>query len=968
MIRPGVPRPQRWATEGLTEGFSVTLDAGIAAVLLEREGELVQIGEALSQARGGSGRGVLISGPAGIGKTRLLDESGEHARALGFEVLRARGGELESGYGFGVVRQLLESTLVRATGTERDELLSGAAALARAVFAASAPEPDRGAADPTQPVLHGLYWLVANLAERAPLLLAIDDVQWADEPSLRFLVYLARRLEGTPIVLLLAVRSGEESVEPELLRALQLQAHPPPLEPSALTLQATTSLAVARLGHDVSEALGRACHEATGGNPFLLTELLQQLRGEAADVDPAAIARMASERMVAATLLRIGRTGPSAAAFAHATAVLGESADVEAAAQLAGLDSEAAAQLVDALTRAQILQPDASSAALRFVHPLVRTAVYEDMRRPERARLHAAAAALLAGRRGGLDAAAMHLLRAEPTGDERVVEVLREAARAAIARGAPETAAQFLRRAEREPPSAELRAVLLLELGTAASRAGHDDGVALLREAFELAETQPARARAGIELAFWLGVSRTGSAEAIPVLMRSREGLLDEDLRAPLDTRLVMIAIHVPVLRELLGAHLRAARSAFERGPSEVAPALLSQLGAELAFTGATAAASTRLAEQALAGGHLMQQDVETESDFAGTAVFVLIATGELSSAKRHLDDGVAFAQAHGSPFAVARIAAIRALTFWRLGDLRGAEADADTALAVVAAWGIPHAVSTAALAAVRIERGDITGAREIMDALDTDPAMLAVSANQVVREVRGALLMAEGKPREALGELLACGLWEQQGGLDGGPIAWRPAAALAHLQLGEAVAARDLATREVEMARAFGAPPRLAVALRALGIVEGGEAGVAALAEAVALLEGSAARLDHARALVELGALLRRSGQRASAAERLRAGMDLAHRCAATALVATAAQELRLAGARPRRIALTGRDSLTPGERRVTDLAVQGMSNKQIAQALFVTLRTVEMHLSNAYGKLEISAREQLAAALGAG
>ncbi|MEY2513769.1 MAG: hypothetical protein QOJ89_1127, partial [bacterium] len=153
---------------------------------------------------------------------------------------------------------------------------------------------------------------------------------------------------------------------------------------------------------------------------------------------------------------------------------------------------------------------------------------------------------------------------------------------------------------------------------------------------------------------------------------------------------------------------------------------------------------------------------------------------------------------------------------------------------------------------------------------------------------------------------------------------------------------------------------------LRALGIVEGGNRGVALLEQAVALLGSSEARLDHARALVDLGALLRRSGERKAASERLREGMDLADRCGATVLVGTAAAELRLAGARPRRIAVRGRDSLTPAERRVTDLAVQGMSNKQIAQALFVTLRTVEMHLSSAYRKLDISAREQLRAALG--
>jgi len=242
---------------------------------------------------------------------------------------------------------------------------------------------------------------------------------------------------------------------------------------------------------------------------------------------------------------------------------------------------------------------------------------------------------------------------------------------------------------------------------------------------------------------------------------------------------------------------------------------------------------------------------------------------------------------------------------------------------------------------------------------------MLEVTGNQVVREVRAALLSAEGEPRAALEELVGCARWEQRAGLQRGSVAWRSASALAHLQLGQKDEARELAAYDLEIARGFGGAPRLATALRASGLIDGGGGGVALLEEAVSVLEQSPARLDHARALVDLGALLRRRGQRTAATERLRAGMDLAHRCTATTLVQDAAEQLRLAGARPRRIAVSGRESLTPSELRVTELAAQGMGNKQIAQALFVTLRTVEMHLSNSYRKLEISSRAQLPAAI---
>ena len=180
-----------------------------------------------------------------------------------------------------------------------------------------------------------------------------------------------------------------------------------------------------------------------------------------------------------------------------------------------------------------------------------------------------------------------------------------------------------------------------------------------------------------------------------------------------------------------------------------------------------------------------------------------------------------------------------------------------------------------------------------------------------------------------------------------------------------ERAEARALAVEELELARVWGSPRPIGVALRALALVEGGAHGIELLREAVSILEGSEARLEHARALVDLGAALRRSGSKGDARGPLAEGMALAHACGATALVERAHEELLSAGARPRRIGVTGAASLTPSERRVARLAADGRSNKEIAQALFVTLRTVEMHLSNAYRKLNIRSRHDLPRAL---
>jgi DNA-binding NarL/FixJ family response regulator len=196
--------------------------------------------------------------------------------------------------------------------------------------------------------------------------------------------------------------------------------------------------------------------------------------------------------------------------------------------------------------------------------------------------------------------------------------------------------------------------------------------------------------------------------------------------------------------------------------------------------------------------------------------------------------------------------------------------------------------------------------------------------------------------------------------------LAWRSHLALALLRLGRRDEALELAREEVELARAWGSPRPIGVALRARGLAEDGAEGIETLRESVAVLKGSSARLELARSLVELGAALRRSNQRTEARELLREGLDLAVRSGALPLVERAEHELGATGARPRRLLLSGVESLTASERRVAQFAAEGLSNKDIAQALFVTTKTVEVHLSNVYRKLGIGSRTELPQALG--
>jgi DNA-binding CsgD family transcriptional regulator len=229
----------------------------------------------------------------------------------------------------------------------------------------------------------------------------------------------------------------------------------------------------------------------------------------------------------------------------------------------------------------------------------------------------------------------------------------------------------------------------------------------------------------------------------------------------------------------------------------------------------------------------------------------------------------------------------------------------------------------------------------------------------------RGRLRLAQLRPAPALDDLLAAGDLFTRLHSPSPTIPWRSDAALAHLALGARAEARALAAEEVTLAEEFGGPRALGIALRAASLAEGGARGIELLRDAVGVLERSDAGLEQARAMTDLGAALRRAGQRAESRELLRPALDLAHRCGALVLTERARTELVAAGGRPRRLVLSGLDSLTPSERRVAQLAAAGLSNRDIAQHLFITTRTVEGHLTHAYQKLDITSREQLPDAL---
>jgi len=343
------------------------------ASLVERELELDAVGRLLADASRGSGGTVVFEGPAGIGKSSLL--AAARSSATDLRVLSAHGGELERELPFGIVRQLLESVVVAAGADELESLLAGAAALARPVLFSAERETR---AEPSFSALHGLYWLTVNLADERPLLLAVDDLHWADIDSLRWFVYLARRLAGVPLALVLTTRPSETGPAQELLDELLLIPEVAVLQPGGLSAQAIAMLARERLGEEPDPSFVTACRQATGGNPFLLNELLGEFgrRDIAPSRDNAGLAgQLSSQGVGRAVRARLRRLPPTSTALARAVAVIGDSAGLSLAGDLAGLDDETALSAARALADATIFEP----GQLAFIHPLVRAAVYAEL-------------------------------------------------------------------------------------------------------------------------------------------------------------------------------------------------------------------------------------------------------------------------------------------------------------------------------------------------------------------------------------------------------------------------------------------------------------------------------------------------------------------------------------------------------------------------------------------------------------
>jgi DNA-binding CsgD family transcriptional regulator len=908
-------------------------ESGPAQRLLERERELAAISGSLDRARRGVGSTVLIEGPAGIGKTRLLDAAAELAERGGARVLRARASELESEVPFAIATQLFSTV-------ERPEALAGAGTeLPSAVSA--------------------LAELTADLACGGPLVLSVDDAQWADRPSMAFLSHLAMRPERAGALVVLAIRSGEEPTAPRALAAIRAAPGTTALTPTALSEKAVAELLIDEL--DCADpAFARACARLTGGNPFLTRELARSLAEERVAPNASSVAHV--EQLVPSSVLhsvltRLGRLGDAARSLATAVAVLGDNSGLRHVIAIAKLGAADAEDAADRLASAGILEP---GEPLRFTHPLIANAVRSDLGPFARARAHREAAQLLAADGAPIQEVAAHLLVTRGESEGWVVEALRQAAAHDLAHGDPEASARLLARALEEPPSREQRTELLLELATAEALAGSVEAKSHAQQA--LAAAHGAQRAQGLRLLSRIELGLGDHAAAARALSEVL-GELGPD--HPVAQRVLAEYLTVNRFRANLHgdavAQLKPIVAAARLGSWPTEPGLLAHVALNLALEGEDAATIRAMATTATAEDPLL--DRESHGMFMGIIVQALCCVDELELAEKIADEAQSAASRQGAFLAASLASFHRAIPRYHRGQLAAALADVDDALRPVRdGWSSGAAWPQALQAHAQLELGDLIGARSTIAAAAAMPGSMD---EPVIAFASARVALAARDPARALAQARAAGdtLARDYDIHNPALLPWRAVAARAAHATGSADVALELASEQLALARELPCGPRgLALALRTVAAVSKGAESVGLLDQAASMLEESPAGLERAHALADLGSALRRAGRRSDAERPLREALQLADGFGAAPVVRHARDELRALGVRPRRAAFRGIDSLTPAEQRVARLAARGLSNPEIARELVVTPRTVQTHLAHTYRKLGISSRHRLA------
>jgi DNA-binding CsgD family transcriptional regulator len=923
--------------------------------LVEREAELRAATAALDGIAAGAGTVISVEGPAGIGKSALIGEIAAGAGNQGFAVHSARGSELEIDFGFGVVRQLFEGVVAEAGA---DTVFAAAAAPAAGLFSATAsPEDAVAGGNVSFAVLHGLFWMALNVAGEEPMLLVIDDLQWCDRPSLRFLAYLAHRLDGTRVGMLNGHRSTEPGADPALIAGITAEPGTVIVSPRPLSEAGISALIERRFDRPGDAEFSDACRRASGGNPLLVQQTLNAvaLEGRSPTARDAAAITDLGPRAVSRTVVsRLRGLPEEATEIARAVAILGDGTDVATVARFAGREPGAVAESTGALSRAGILAP---RTPLEFAHPLVRDAIVEDVPPGARELAHARAARLMQEAGAAPERVAAQLLAAPAVGEEWASEVLDRASQVAFASGAADSAVTYLTRLLAEPIADERRPGVLLQLGMAEAGTGRTAAAEHLLAAYrglDVPELRVAAAYALSRVLLFVGEAQR-AADLAAEAQRELADAVPE---------LIAIVESVELISISFGADVPEAEERFRRlralpaDPSPGESVLAAAASYDWLYRGGSADECAELASSAIE----LAAQMEVDTGLAWIVANVVLVAAERPEAIAVWDRALARSHRQGSMFGVMSVQLWRGFTELHHGELEDAELSLRAGVEQIRLLGgstLEYAYGL--LASTLIRRGRVDDAERELNSIDRPEGIGDGALVWKVAEIE--LMLERGRNEEALAaaerHVELCGWRVNPAFAPGRRLQARALARLGRTEEAEAVLRADL-----ELAERWGAPGTVGRALAQLGELRGDE-GIEELERGVELLADSPLRLEHAAALAALGAAVRRARRPSEARDPLRRAYELAEACGADPLAAAIRTELHATGARPRSAALSGPASLTAAERRVADLAAAGQTNKQIAQELFVTPKTVEVHLSNTYRKLDISGRRELAGAL---
>jgi DNA-binding CsgD family transcriptional regulator len=726
------------------------------------------------------------------------------------------------------------------------------------------------------------------------------------------------------------------------------------LRPAALTPVGVARLLEDHWGSVPSDEVAARVAAWTGGNPFLVTAIARGGReggGAIPDAVTTAVTRL------------LGRLSQDEAALARAVSVLGTGTPLRHAARLASLDRAVAERAADRLAHVGLLTP---GDPLRFQAPVEGAAIAGSITPFARAEAHRRAAKLLTEEEADVLQVADHLLLTSAAGDPRVVAALRAAAERAIVDGHPARAVRYLRRALDEPPPSRERDETVLRLVTAELRSGQPtslEGVERILDRLGEGAPLPEALRQLATLQF---LHDEGDRVAGTLQRALDQAGGDERLRQSLLSDYLAAASFAPQRREDLLAGFDEVLHQIAAGarlPDD--PGLRVQVAAAMATRGTTRTAVLPIVEGLVrttpAG------DGPPFGLFASWACSAYVAVDELELAEQLARRCHRAARDAGD---VVR----QCLSSYWLGTAlfhegRAHEAAAQLELALRcqdAFWTSMRPWAAAALCVVQLERGlPHDAVRALRHAADADPSGLHMG---VVLEARGHVAMAEGNPAAALRHFEASGAHLDLFGIDAPTlITWRSNAVFAiRAGQGDLRRAHELAQHELDQARSIGAPRQQARALRAVAAARPATSeAVPLLYEALAITEAAGPRLEHLHVLTDLAEALIAAGDLTAAREPLHAALEASQGCGAAATAARAQRLLRAAGIRPRRAVRAGVGALTAAELQVAALAASGLTNRSIADALTVSERTVESHLYNAFGKLGIHRREQLASHL---